>query len=166
MSRTYKTRPQWVKLNDPKFPSMQRHDHIVIHREKTGRMITKTRSKWIYAEGWGKLVQEEYEVPELRIWSEIVPCDMDKPEVSWRVEKKLRATGEEKRCDKLPLYRNGCPCCSHSYSKRLDSQTKRASINQQLHNAVRDHGWTTDPDEWYDVDINTVGVAADWDFWD
>lgn len=162
MSRTYKTRPEWVKLNDPKFPTKERHQHIRVMREPTGRKIVESVEHWTYVDGWPKLVTEQMERTEYKIWSENIDCTIDLPEQPyqhWRFNK-------TKLCDKRPAYRVGCTCCSRSYSKRLSAKTQRVSINQQLHNAVRDYGWTTDPNEWYDVDITTFGVAEDWDYWD
>lgn len=159
MSRTYKTRPEWVKLNDPTFPVKERHQHHRIMREPTGRMVESMWQPWWNGEG---TKPEPYMVPEYRVWSEDIDCTIDEPEQPyqhWRYNK-------TKLCDKRPLYRVGCPCCSRWYAKRLSAKSQRASINQQLHNAVRDNGWTADPEEWYDVDITTAGVAEDWDFWD
>lgn len=161
MSRTYKTRPRWVKLNDPKFPTRERHQHHVIKREKIGEQETPLFP-------WNKELPVRYTMrPIYRRWTEIVPCTIDMPEVSWREERHQRLNGSiEKLCDKRPLIRDACSCCTRSYAKRLSAKSQRASINQQLHNAVRDYGWTTDTDQWYDVDITTAGVAEDWDFWD
>lgn len=167
MSRTYHHRPRWVKLNDPKFPTVEHHQHYVVKREKSGRMITKTRHVWIKdSAGFSHTTEENYEVPHYYTWVEAVPCTIDMPEISWREERRRVGTPQEKLCDKTPLIREGCPCCTRSYAKKLSAKAQRASINQQLHNATRDHGWTTDPDEWYDVDITSAEVAEDWDFWD
>lgn len=190
MSRTYNTRPEWVKLNDPKFPTRELHNHLVNKSEKTGRMITKTRIKWVVRDGWPKTEEEEYEVPEILHWTEVAPCDIDTPHVSWRDRRKTWGTDQEKRCEKRPAIRTPCSCCSRWYAKRLSAQAQRASINQQLRNAVRDYGRNCDTDpeshievqigyddlgsiygklylsNWWDVDITAAGVAEDWDFWD
>lgn len=163
MSRTYKTRPEWVKLNDPKSLTYVRHDHLVQRYEPTGRMIESPYQPYWNGEG---PKPEPRMIQEKRHWTEIVECDEYKPERSWRDERKVWGTDEEKRCDRRFVVRSPCFCCSRWYAKRLSAQAQRASINQQLHNAIRDYGWTTDPDEWYDVDITTAGVAEDWDFWD
>lgn len=165
MSRTYKTRPEWVKLNDPKFPTKEYHQHYVIKKEKSGKTEVRTRHRWVGPPLY--TIPEEYEVPHYYTWVEAVPCTIDVPEVSWREERHRFELGKPaKLCDKRPLIREGCSCCSRSYAKKLSAKSQRASINQQLHNAVRDYGWTTDTDEWYDVDITSAGVAEDWDFWD
>jgi hypothetical protein len=162
LSRTYKTRPEWVKLNDPNFPTKEHHQHHRIMREPTGRMIESYYSVWT-----GDIFNLERKVrmvPEYRVWSEDIDCTIDMPEVPggqhWRYN-------GEKLCDKRPLYRNGCPCChSNAYAKRIYHKAQRCGINQQLRNAVRDNGWTADPEEWYDVDITSAGIADDWDIWD
>lgn len=171
LSRTYSTRPYWVKLNDPKFPTKERHQHHIVKSEKIGERKYIHQAEEVGRDEYGKVL---YRIPERswmvnvrRYWTEDVPCTIDIPEVSWREEQRLTKLGEfDKLCDKRPLYRNGCPCCTRAYAKRLSAKSQRASVNQQLHNAVRDYGWTADPDEWYDVDINTAGVAENWDFWD
>lgn len=164
MSRTYNTRPQWVKLNDPKFPVKEHHQHYVVKREKSGRMITYTRHRWVgYPE---YTVAEEYEVPHYYVWVEAVPCSIDIPEKPWRDAKHARLSDKrEKLCDKRPLIGYGCSCCTRRYAKKLYTKGVRANINQQLHNAVRDYGWTADPDDWYDVDITETN-DEDWGFWD
>lgn len=165
MSRTYKTRPYWVKLNDPKFPTKERHQHHVVKREKTGRMEEYTVHVWT-----GDIFNMQPVVrlrPQYREWTEYVPCSIDIPEKPWREERHDRLSdNREKLCDKRPLLNNSCSCCTRSYAKRLSAQAQRATINQQLHNAVRDYGWTTDPEEWYDVDIHHMSVNEDWKFWD
>lgn len=163
MSRTYKTRPRWVQLNDPKFPTVERHDHLIKRSEPTGRMIESAYQP--YWDGFGPK-PEPIMYAEKRYWTEVAPCDIDKPERSYRDSRKTWGTDEEKRCDKRPLIKEPCSCCSRWYAKKLDVKAKRSSINQQLHNAVRDYGWTADPEEWYDVDISEIGTSEDWKFWD
>lgn len=165
MSRTYNHRPRWVKLNDPTFPTKESHQHYVVKREKSGRMITHTRHRWVgYPE---YTVAEEYEVPHYYVWVEAVPCSIDIPEKPWREARHDRlSNNREKLCDKRELYNNGCSCCTRRYAKKLSSQAQRATINQQLHNAVRDFGHSADPDDWYDVDINHMSVNEDWKWWD
>lgn len=159
MSRTYSTRPEWVKLNDPKFPTKERHQHHRIMREPTGNMVEYVTHRWT-----GDIFNLEPIVrliPEYRIWTENIDCTIDIPEQPYQHWK----YNKTKLCDKRPLYRDSCPCCTRAYAKRLSAKAQRASINQQLHNAVRDLGKTDDPDQWYDVDI-TPGASEDWKFWD
>lgn len=152
MSRTYNHRPRWVKLNDPKFPTKERHQHHVIKSEKTGEEEAFTYHRWV---GPPKYT-EPYTVmrPVFRRWVEYVPCTIDLPEVSWMNERQRRTNGtREKLCDKRELIWS-CPCCSRKGLKQDANRARRVRINQQLHNAVRDYGRTTDADEWYDVDIS------------
>lgn len=160
MSRTYSTRPEWVKLNDPKFPTKERHQHYTVKCEKIGEKETPLFP-------WRSELPTMYTTrPVYRRWVEAVSCTIDIPEMSWREERLYRLSNNlEKLCDKRPLYRDSYPCCSRAYAKKLSAKAQRASINQQLHNAVRDYGWTTDPDEWYDIDI-TPGASEDWKCWD
>lgn len=167
MSRTYNHRPRWVKLNDPTFPTKESHQHYTVRREKSGRTTTQTRTYWRVVDGWPKTETVEYEVPHYYTWVEAVPCSIDIPEKPWREARHDRlSNNREKLCDKRPLISDPCSCCTRRYAKHLSAKAQRASINQQLHNAVRDFGWTADPDEWYDVDITTAGIAEDWKFWD
>lgn len=155
MSRTYKTRPRWVKLNDPKFPTKEHHQHHVVKKEKIGEEPSP-----LYP--WrDELPVKIYMRPIYHRWVEAVPCDIARPEMSWRDERKAYGTENEKHCTKSPLYSSKCSCCSRAYAKKLSAKAQRASINQQLHNATRDYGWTTDTDEWYDVDVTSAGVATD-----
>ena len=163
MSRTYNTRPRWVRLNDPKSLTYERHDHLIKRSEPTGRMIESAYQP--YWDGTGPKPEPRM-YPEKRYWTEVVECDIDKPHTSWRDWRKTAGTDAEKRCGKSFVVREPCSCCRRTYAKFLSAKSQRASINQQLHNAVRDYGWTTDPDEWYNVDITTANVAEDWDFWD
>lgn len=164
MSRTYNHRPRWVKLNDPKFPTRERHQHYVVKREKTGHYEEITRYKWVgeprYTEPYTVLI------PEYRQWVEEVPCTIHLPEVSWMSERNRKMNGTlEKLCDKRELIWS-CPCCSRKSLKQDGNRARRVRINQQLHNAVRDYGRTTEANEWYDVDISEAHrVYHDYD-WD
>lgn len=163
MSRTYHHRPRWVKLNDPKFPTKERHQHYVVRREKTGNLIEVTRHKWIGAPEY----TEPYTVivPEYAQWVEHVPCTIDLPEVSWMNERQRVKNGNrEKLCDKRELIWS-CPCCSYKDKKQTYNRAMRSKVNQQLHCAVRDYGWTTDADEWYDVDITEKHKSYN-EWWD
>lgn len=163
MSRTYNHRPRWVKLNDPKFPVKERHQHHVVKREKTGRLVEVTRHKWIGAPKY----TEPYTVmvPEYAQWVENVPCTIHLPEVSWMNERhRVKNGSQEKLCDKRELIWS-CPCCSKKGKKQEYNRATRARINQQLRCAARDYRWTTDEDEWYDVDISEAHHAYN-EWWD
>lgn len=171
MSRTFKTRPHWVKLNDPKYPTRERHQHFAVKREKIGEEMYIHTPEIVERDEYGKVIRRVPEYgwmrPVFRTWVEEVPCTIDIPEMSWREERHLRMKGEvEKLCDKVQLYRQACPCCTRTYAKKLSARAQRATINQQLHNAVRDFGHSADPDDWYDVDINHMSVNEDWKWWD
>ena len=163
MSRTYKTRPRWVKLNDPTSQTYERHDHLITRWEYTGRMVEAAYQPWWNGEG---PKPEPVMYPEKRRWTEVADCDIDKPHRSWRDARRVWGTDEEKRCDKSFIVREACSCCSHRYAKNLFTSAKRASIHTQLRKAVLYNGWTADPNQWYDVDINTAGIGEDWDYWD
>lgn len=187
MSRTYNHRPHWVKLNDPKFPVIERHQHYVVKREKIGMGI-RTRNKWV---GGDKYIEEvEYEYPLYRRWSEAVPCTIDIPEISWAREKNRDKNSPlEKLCDKRELI-SSCPCCSRAGAKRSTNRAQRARIHRQLHNALRDFGHNCDTDpaassdwpdgfdddgtiwksipiqNWWDVDISEAHKVYHDDKWD
>ena len=144
MSRTYKTNPRWVKLNDPKSATVERHEHFAVKREKSGKMETRTRHRWVGPPEY--TVAEEYEVPHYYTWVEAVPCTIDLPEVSWTAERKRRAEGVNKLCDKRFVYEKGCSCCSKRGYKSATNQAKRAKIKQALKGAINNYGWTTDTD--------------------
>lgn len=169
MSRTYNHRPRWVKLNDPKFPSIERHQHHVVKSEKIGeRKYIRTPAS-VARDEYGKVVwrQEEYswKVPVYRRWTENVPCTIDMPEVSWmHARQKARNGDREKLCDKRELIWS-CPCCTRRDKKQMYSRAMRGKVNQQLHSAVRDYGWTTEADEWYDVDITEKHKSYN-EWWD
>lgn len=166
MSRTYNTRPQWVKLNDPKFPTRESHQHHVVQSKKIGEGKYIHTPAYVERDENGRVVwrQEErsWPISLYARWTENVPCTIDLPERPWRESRNY----SEKRCDKRPLIGYGCSCCSRRFAKKLSSQAQRATINQQLHNAVRDYGRSADPDNWYDVDINHMSVNEDWKWWD
>lgn len=152
MSRTYKTRPQWVKLNDPKFPTKERHQHHVVKSEKIGERKYIHQAEEVGRDEYGKVL---YRIPEhswnvavYRRWTENVPCTIDIPEMSWREARHRRMNGSlEKLCDKRPLVWS-CSCCSRRGLKRATNSSIRAKIKQQLHMAVRANGHhtVTDPD--------------------
>lgn len=184
MSRTYKTRPRWVRLNDPTSDTIERHEHFAVRREKSGRMVTKERYNW----KTGNV--EPMQVPHEYVWVEAVPCTIDIPELPWRVERHKYNDDNRKRCDKRFVNELPCPCCSHRYSKELSHGAQRAKIKQEIKKALNTYGRNTDTNpmscdewpngfdedgtiykivdapNWWDVDITTANVAEDWDLWD
>lgn len=183
MSRTYNHRPRWVKLNDPKFPVIERHQHYEIKKEKVGEEETR-----LYP--WSEINYKTYMRPIYHRWAEIVPCTIDIPEVSWVQERvRDRNAENEKLCDKRELIWS-CPCCSRDGAKRSINRATRARINRQLHNAVRDYGNNCDTDpaastdwpdgfddygtiwkstpiqNWWDVDISEAHKVYHDDKWD
>lgn len=159
MSRTYNHRPRWVKLNDPKFPTKERHQHYKIHTEYTGEYETVTHGGFWGIKPWTS------QRPIYRQWVEHVPCTIDLPEVSWMNERqRVYAGNREKLCDKRELIWS-CPCCTKRDKKKTYNRAMRGKVNQQLHCAVRDFGWTTDADEWYDVDITEKHKSYN-EWWD
>lgn len=166
MSRTYSHRPHWVKLNDPKTPTKERHQHYVVKKEKVGEELVET-----YA--WRRdldMPKHTYTRAIYYRWTEQVPCTIDIPEHSWQDRSKY----PDKLCDKRLLFTVGCPCCSRRYTKRLTNGARRSKVNQAMNSAVRDLGkWILLPDDviaydeaWDDVDINPVSKYDSPYWWD
>lgn len=135
MSRTYNTRPHWVKLNDPKFPTIERHQHYKIHTEYTGE---QRPSLW----------NPKYMVRDYYQWVENIPCTIDMPEVinqHWKFNK-------TKLCDKRELIWS-CPCCSKKQYKCLTNRAVRAKIKQKLHQATVDYGRSCDTDLFSSIQV-------------
>jgi hypothetical protein len=155
MSRTYNTRPMWVRNNDPRnVPVRVSHQHSVVLSEVIGEEEYEphwapgtTRTRALYHR-----------------WSEPVECTVDVPEEtpsSWRFRHPRNQTNEEKLAEKH------CYCYPRWYSetwrsekdfKRLTNSAVRGKVRQQLHTAL-----ISDLD-WDEIDIHTDS-KYDWSGW-
>jgi hypothetical protein len=169
VSRTYNTRPRWVKLNDPKFPTKERHQHYVVKKEQIGEEEVQLYPWRI------DLPVKTYMRPLYRRWSEVVPCTIDIPEVHWMQERTRELKSNiEKLCERRELFTQGCSCCSRRITKQMTNGALRSKVSQAMHSAIRDFGkWEILPldeieynEDWLDVDINPTSKYDSPYWWD